>query len=61
MAYSHHVLLIIRQSWFRSLPDQQHSFAENNHEIFSTVIVSLPLSQEGQLSVSWEGMCSSTG
>ena len=31
---------------------QQHSFVEIDHEIFSTVILSLPLIQEGQLSVS---------
>ena len=30
---------------------RQHSFAEIDHEIFSTVILSLPLIQEGQLSV----------
>ena len=36
---------------------RQHSFAEINHEIFSTVILSLPLIQEGQLSVSGERMC----
>ena len=29
--------------------------------VFSTVIVSLPLIQEGQLSVSGERMCTSTG
>ena len=28
-----------------------------DHEIFSTVILSLPLSQEGQLSVSGKKMC----
>ena len=28
---------------------QQHSFVETDHEIFSTVILSLPLIQEGQL------------
>ena len=28
-----------------------------DHEIFSTVILSLPLIQEGQLSVSGERMC----
>ena len=32
----------------------QHSFVETDHEIFSTVILSLPLIQEGQLSVSGE-------
>ena len=36
---------------------RQHSFVETNHEIFSTVILSLPLIQEGQLSVSGERMC----
>ena len=30
---------------------------EIDHEIFSTVILSLPLIQEGQLSVSGERMC----
>ena len=35
----------------------QHSFVEIDREIFSTVILSLPLIQEGQLSVSGEGMC----
>ena len=30
----------------------KHSFVEIDHEIFSTVILSLPLIQEGQLSVS---------
>ena len=36
---------------------RQHSFVEIDHEIFSTVILSLPLIQEGQLSVSAERMC----
>ena len=36
---------------------QQHSFVEIDHEIFSTVILFLPLIQEGQLSVSGERMC----
>ena len=36
---------------------QQHSFVEIDLEIFSTVILSLPLIQEGQLSVSGERMC----
>ena len=34
-----------------------HSVVEIDHEIFSTVILSLPLIQEGQLSVSEERMC----
>ena len=36
---------------------RQHSFVEIDHEIFSTVILTLPLIQEGQLSVSGERMC----
>ena len=36
---------------------RQHSFLEIGHEIFSTAILSLPLIQEGQLSVSGERMC----
>ena len=35
---------------------RQHSFIEIDHEIFSTVILSLPLIQEGQLSVSGSRM-----
>ena len=37
--------------------DRQHSFVEVDREIFSTVILSLLLIQEGQLSVSGERMC----
>ena len=36
---------------------RQHSFVEIDHEMFSTVILSFPLIQEGQLSVSGERMC----
>ena len=36
---------------------RQHSFVEIDHEIFSTVILSLQLIQEGQLSVSGERKC----
>ena len=36
---------------------RQHSFVEIDREIFSTVILSLPLVQEGQLSVSGKIMC----
>ena len=38
-------------------PDRQHSVVEIDHEMFSTVIFSLPLIQERQLSVSGERMC----
>ena len=37
---------------------RQHSFVEIDHEIFSMVILSLTLVQEGQLSVYGERMCS---
>ena len=36
---------------------RQHSLVEIDHGIFSMVILSLPLIQEGQLSVSGKGMC----
>ena len=36
---------------------RQHSFMEIDREIFSTVILSLLLIQEGQLSVSGERIC----
>ena len=42
---------------FNTRRGRQHSFMEIDHEIFSTVILSLPLIQEGQLSVSGERMC----
>ena len=41
----------------RPPPGRQHSFVEIDREIFSTVILSLTLIQEGQLSVSDERMC----
>ena len=42
---------------FNPRRDRQHSFVEIDHEIFSTVFLSLPLIQEGQLSVSGKRMC----
>ena len=42
---------------FNPRQGRQHSFVKFDHEIFSTVILSLPLIQEGQLSVSGERMC----
>ena len=42
---------------FNPRQGRQHSFVEIDHEIFSTVILSLPLFQEGQLSVSGKRMC----
>ena len=41
---------------FNSRRGRQHSFVEIDHEIFSMVILSLPLIQERQLSVSRERM-----
>ena len=40
-----------------STPGRQHSFVEIGHELFSVVILSLLLNQEGQLLVSGERMC----
>ena len=45
------------KSRVRPRQSRQHSFVEIDHEIFSTVILSLPLIQEGQLSVSGERIC----
>ena len=42
---------------FNSCQGRQHSSVEIDREIFSTVILSLPLIQEGQLSVSGKRMC----
>ena len=42
-------------------PIQHHSFMAVDHEIFSTVILSLSQIQEGHLSFSGERMCTSTG
>ena len=42
---------------FNPLRGRQHSFVELDHEVYSTVILSLPLIQEGQLSVSGKRMC----
>ena len=42
---------------FNPRKGRQHSFVGIHREIFSRVILSLPLIQEGQLSVSGERMC----
>ena len=47
----------LEQAGFNPRRGRQHSFVEIDHEIFSTVILYLPLIQEGQLSVSGERMC----
>ena len=51
------IRLETRKSRVRSPPRSATFFVEIDHEIFSTVILSLPLIQEGQLSVSGERMC----
>ena len=53
------VRLVIRRSRVRSPPGP--ATVEINYETFSTVILSLSLVQEGQLSVSGERMCTKTG
>ena len=52
-----HVRLVISRLLVQPPPGQQHSFMEIDHEIFSTVILSLLLIQDGQLSVSGKRMC----
>ena len=51
------VRLKTRRSRVSPRRGRQHSFVEIDHEIFSTVILSLLLIQEGQLSVSGKRMC----
>ena len=51
------IRLVIRRLRVRPLLGQQHTFVELDHETFSMVNLSLPLIQEGQLSVSGERMC----
>ena len=51
------VRLVIRRLRVRTPPGRQHPFMEIDYEIFSAVILYLPLIQEGQLSVSGERMC----
>ena len=52
-----HVRLVIRRLCIRPQQSRQHSFVKIDHEIFSMIILSLPLIQEGQLSVSGKRMC----
>ena len=51
------IRLVIRKLRVQPSPGPQHSFMEIDQEIVSTVILSLPLIQEGQLSVSGERIC----
>ena len=57
VAWPERVFVALRKGWLCWSRGRQHSFVEIDHEIFSTVILSLPLIQEGQLSVSGERMC----
>ena len=50
------VRLVIRRLLVRPPPSRHYSFMEIDREIFSTVILSLLLIQDGQLSVSGERM-----
>ena len=50
-------ILVVRRLRVRLPPGRQHSFMAIYHEIFSTVILSLPLIHEEQLSVSNERKC----
>ena len=40
-----------------SIPARRHTFVEIDHKIFYTVILLLPLSQEGLFTVTNESMC----
>ena len=51
------IQLVIGRLRVRPPLGRQHSFVEIDHEIFSTVILSLSLIQEGQLSVSGKRIC----
>ena len=55
--YFSYVSMVIRRWRVQPPLDWQHSFLEIDHELFSTVILSLPLIHEGQLSVSDKRMC----
>ena len=50
------VQLVIRRLLVQRTPGLLYSFMAIDHEIFSMVVLSLPLIQEGQLSVSDERM-----
>ena len=54
------IRLVIRKLQVRPPTGQQHSFMKIDREIFSTVILSILLIQEGQLSVSGERMVHNT-
>ena len=49
--------LVTGRSRIRYLPGRQHSFVEIDHELFSALMLSLPLIQEGHLSALGERVC----
>ena len=51
------VSLIADPGVMSSIPVRPHTFMEIDHEIFSTVILLLPLNQEGLVLVTSESMC----
>ena len=59
--YESFLQLVIRRMRVGPLPGQQHSSKEIDSEIFSTVILSLPLIQEMQLLVYFEKKVHNTG
>ena len=48
------IRLEIRWLRVRPPPSWQHCFVESDHEIFLTIILSLPLIQEGQFVSVWQ-------
>ena len=48
-------------AFLRNVKKESFYFMEIDHQLYSMVILSLSLIQEGQLSVSGERMCTSTG
>ena len=58
---SDRVKLVIKCCRFDPCLVWQHSSVAIDHEIFSVVILPIPLIQEGQLSVSGEKVCTVTG
>ena len=49
--------LVASQMFVSSIPARSHALLEIGHEIIFTVILLLPLIQEGLLSVTSESMC----
>ena len=56
-----HVPLVIRRLHVQSFPGRQHSVVGIDHEIFSMVILSLPLIQKGSCQFLAKECSSNTG